>query len=105
MSAYRFDVRRLLIASRLPRVACGSPRSGRVAATGGIAALGAAIVTVAGTGVAYASWSASGAGAGSEAASSLQLSVQAIVAGDDPTNPLSPGQTADAVVKVSNPNS
>ncbi|MGN6403173.1 hypothetical protein [Sinomonas sp.] len=68
------------------------------------AVLGAAALVLAG-GTAYAYWGTSGTGSGSAAAGQLQtLATQALVQAAPGQQPLSPGGTADAVVRVSNPN-
>jgi hypothetical protein len=68
------------------------------------AVLGAAALVLAG-GTAYAYWGMSGIGSGTASAGQLQtLTTQALVQAAPGQQPLSPGSTADAVVRVSNPN-
>lgn len=68
------------------------------------AALAGLLVT-AGAGTAYAYWSVAGAGSGSAAAATMQaVTVDALVAGDNPTTALIPGGSADVVLRLTNPN-
>jgi len=68
------------------------------------AALAGLLVT-AGAGTAYAFWSSSGTGTGSAAAGTMQpVSVDALVAGDNPQTALIPGGNADVVLRITNPN-
>lgn len=68
------------------------------------AALAGLLVT-AGAGTAYAFWSGSGTGTGSAAAGTMQpVSVDALVAGDNPQTALIPGGSADVVLRLTNPN-
>ncbi|TQJ59961.1 hypothetical protein FBY30_2218 [Arthrobacter sp. SLBN-83] len=68
------------------------------------AALAGLLVT-AGAGTAYAFWSGTGAGSGSAAAGTMQaVTVDALVAGDNPKAALYPGGSADVVLRLTNPN-
>ena len=58
-----------------------------------------------GAGAAYAYWTSDGAGGGSAAAATMQtVTVDALIAGDNPQSALMPGGTADVIVRVTNPN-
>jgi len=68
------------------------------------AALAGLLVTAA-AGTAYAYWSAAGSGSGSAAAGTMQaVTVDALVAGDNPKTALIPGGSADVVLRLTNPN-
>ena len=68
------------------------------------AALAGLLVT-AGAGTGYAFWSVAGGGSGSAAAGTMQaVSVDALVAGDNPGTALIPGGSADVVLRLTNPN-
>ncbi|MDT0168088.1 hypothetical protein [Pseudarthrobacter sp. BRE9] len=68
------------------------------------AALAGLLVT-AGAGTAYAYWTAGGTGSGSAAAGTMQtVTVDALVAGDNPRTALIPGGSADVVLRLTNPN-
>ena len=68
------------------------------------AALAGLLVT-AGAGTAYAFWSGTGAGSGSAAAGTMQaVTVDALVASDNPKAALYPGGSADIVLRLTNPN-
>ncbi|MFF2344718.1 hypothetical protein [Pseudarthrobacter sp. NPDC058119] len=68
------------------------------------AALAGVLVT-AGAGTAYAFWSGTGAGSGSAAAGTMQaVTVDALVASDNPKAALYPGGSADVVLRLTNPN-
>jgi hypothetical protein len=68
------------------------------------AALAGLLVT-AGAGTAYAYWTAGGTGTGSAAAGTMQtVTVDALVAGDNPRAALIPGGSADVVLRLTNPN-
>ncbi|MBT2567162.1 hypothetical protein J7I84_11775 [Arthrobacter sp. ISL-85] len=68
------------------------------------AALAGLLVT-AGAGTAYAFWSGTGAGSGSATAATMQtVTVDALVAGDNPKTALFPGGSADVVLRLTNPN-
>ncbi|MDQ0145945.1 hypothetical protein [Pseudarthrobacter niigatensis] len=68
------------------------------------AALAGLLVT-AGAGTAYAFWSGTGAGSGSAAAGTMQVvTVDALVASDNPKAALYPGGSADVVLRLTNPN-
>jgi hypothetical protein len=65
----------------------------------------AAAVSIAGAGGAYAFWTTSGFGAATASAGTMTVSTQPFVAGDvTATQQLVPGGSADAVLKLSNPN-
>ncbi|UTT68749.1 hypothetical protein NMQ03_16195 [Arthrobacter sp. DNA4] len=65
----------------------------------------AGLLATAGAGTAYAYWTASGTGAGSAAAATMQtVTVDALVASDNPKTVLYPGGSADVVLRLSNPN-
>lgn len=75
-----------------------NPRGANAAALAGL------LITV-GAGTAYAYWSGTGAGEGSSAAGTMQaVTVDALVAGDNPTAALVPGGSADVVLRLTNPN-
>ncbi|MEO5316814.1 hypothetical protein PV772_22300 [Pseudarthrobacter sp. CC12] len=68
------------------------------------AALAGILVSV-GAGTAYAFWSGTGAGSGSAAAGTLQaVTVDALIAADNPKAALYPGGSADVVLRLTNPN-
>lgn len=65
----------------------------------------AGLLATAGAGTAYAYWTASGTGAGSAAAATMQtVTVDALVASDNPKTALYPGGSADVVLRLTNPN-
>lgn len=65
----------------------------------------AGLLAAAGAGTAYAYWNTAGAGTGSAAAATMQaVTVDALVAGDNPKSTLVPGGTADVVLRLTNPN-
>ncbi|WP_018760635.1 hypothetical protein [Arthrobacter sp. 135MFCol5.1] len=65
----------------------------------------AGLLATAGAGTAYAYWSAAGGGSGSAAAGTMQaVTVDALVAGDNPKTALIPGGSADVVLRLTNPN-
>ena len=65
----------------------------------------AGLLVTAGAGTAYAFWSGTGAGSGSAAAGTMQpVTVDALVAGDNPRTALFPGGSADVVLRLTNPN-
>ncbi|MDQ2957536.1 MAG: hypothetical protein M3Y42_11290 [Actinomycetota bacterium] len=78
----------------------GSRFSGRLAV---LLALSVAIL-LAGTTSAYAYLRTTGRGSGTAQAGTLQVQVQSVTLGDTNAGRLLPGQRADAVVKVHNPN-
>jgi hypothetical protein len=68
------------------------------------AALAGLIIT-AGAGTAYAYWTSTGSGTGSAAAGAMQaVTVDALVAGDNPKTALVPGGSSDVVLHLTNPN-
>lgn len=68
------------------------------------AALTGLLIT-AGAGTAYAYWTSTGSGTGSAAAGTMQaVTVDALVAGDNPKTALYPGGSADVVLRLTNPN-
>ncbi|WP_138442760.1 hypothetical protein [Sinomonas susongensis] len=70
-----------------------------------IAVAASAALVLGGAGAAIAYWSTTGSGPGSAAAGQLQtLTTQALVQAAPGQAPLSPGGTADVVLKVTNPN-
>lgn len=77
-------------------------RGTRVAGTASAAT--AALCLLAGGGTAYAYWATTGTGSGSAAAGTMQVSVDALVAGDSNRSSLVPGGTADVILRASNPN-
>ena len=65
----------------------------------------AGLLLTAGAGTAYAFWSGTGAGSGSAAAGTMQaVTVDALVASDNPKAALYPGGSADVVLRLTNPN-
>jgi hypothetical protein len=65
----------------------------------------AAALTITGTGGAYAYWSTEGSGQGAAETSTMTVATEELTPGDaTPSQQLLPGRTADAVVKVRNPN-
>jgi hypothetical protein len=64
-----------------------------------------ALVVALGGGIAYAYWATTGSGSGTASAGTMTISVEAIAGGDSPTGTLIPGGSADAIVRVNNPNS
>jgi hypothetical protein len=70
----------------------------------GSAAAAAALCLLAGGGTAYAYWATTGAGSGAAAAGTIQITVDALVAGDSNRSSLVPGGTADVILRTSNPN-
>ncbi|MHC6595095.1 hypothetical protein [Arthrobacter sp. C152] len=65
----------------------------------------AGLLATAGAGTAYAYWTGAGNGAGSAAAGTMQaVTVDALVAGDNPQAALIPGGSADVVLRLTNPN-
>lgn len=65
----------------------------------------AGLLIAAGAGTAHAYWTAAGAGDGSAAAGTMQaVTVDALVAGDNPREALIPGGSADVVLRLTNPN-
>lgn len=77
-------------------------RGTRVAGTASAGAV--ALCLLAGAGTAYAYWASTGAGAGAAAAGTMQISVDAVAAGDANRASLFPGGTADVILRTSNPN-
>jgi hypothetical protein len=68
-----------------------------------VAAIG--LVVALGGGVAYAYWTAHGSGSGNATNAGMQaVTVEALIAGDNPASTLIPGGTADVVVRVANSN-
>ena len=65
--------------------------------------LAVAALSIAGAGVASAVWSTTGTGAGAAGAGNLTISGEA-VSGETVTDTLYPGGSADAVIKIHNPN-
>ena len=63
----------------------------------------AAAAVLAGAGVAAATWSASGTAAGSAGTGTMTVTAAAL-SGETPDSALYPGGTADAIVKLANPN-
>jgi hypothetical protein len=77
----------------------------RIGARRTVSAVLGAVALVAAGGTAYAYWGTTGVGSGAASAGQLQtLTTQALVQAAPGQQPLSPGGTADAVVRVSNPN-
>ncbi|WP_160663335.1 hypothetical protein [Pseudarthrobacter sp. ATCC 49987] len=71
----------------------------------GTASAGAvALCLLAGGGTAYAYWASTGSGIGAAAAGTMQISVDASVAGDSNSTSMVPGGTADVILRTSNPN-
>lgn len=71
----------------------------------GTASAGAvALCLLAGGGTAYAYWASTGSGTGAAAAGTMQITVDALVAGDSNSTSLVPGGTADVILRTSNPN-
>jgi hypothetical protein len=69
------------------------------------AVIAGSVLLAAAGGTAYAYWGTAGNGSGSAAAGDLQtLTTQALVQAAAGQQPLAPGGSADAVVRVSNPN-
>ncbi|MGO4234733.1 hypothetical protein [Pseudarthrobacter sp. YAF2] len=65
----------------------------------------AGLLATAGAGTAYAYWSVTGGGSGSAVAATMQaVTVDALVAGDNPKTALYPGGSADVVLRLTNPN-
>jgi hypothetical protein len=64
-----------------------------------------AALMVTSTGGAFAYWSTSGSGSGAATVGSMAVATQALTAGDaTPAQQLLPGRSADAVLKINNPN-
>ncbi|REH39367.1 hypothetical protein BCF44_113222 [Kutzneria buriramensis] len=63
----------------------------------------ATAASLAGTGIAYAYWSTAAAGSGAASTGTMTINAAALT-GETAQNTLYPGGTADAVVKVNNPN-
>ncbi|GAB3350093.1 hypothetical protein [Amycolatopsis echigonensis] len=63
----------------------------------------AAVVLLAGTGVAFADWSSTGSASGTAATGTMTVTAAAL-SGETPASTLYPGGTADALVKLANPN-
>jgi len=61
------------------------------------------VASLAGAGIAYAYWSASGTGSATAGAGTLTINAAALT-GETAQNTLYPGGTADAIVKMNNPN-
>ncbi|MDQ1632284.1 MAG: hypothetical protein QOC80_2256 [Frankiaceae bacterium] len=65
----------------------------------------AAALTITGTGGAYAYWSTTGSGQGAAVTRTMTVATESLTAGDAaPSKQLLPGRSADAVIKVRNPN-
>lgn len=64
-------------------------------------ALGATLVL--GAGIAHAYWSSAGSASGTAASGTMTISAAAL-AGETAQNTLYPGGTADAIIKINNPN-
>ena len=77
-------------------------RGTRLAGTASAGAV--ALCLLAGAGTAYAYWASTGTGTGAAAAGTMQVTVDALVAGDSNGTTLVPGGTADVILRTSNPN-
>lgn len=78
---------------------------GRGTRLAGTASAGAvALCLLAGAGTAYAYWASTGVGTGAATAGTMQVGVDALVAGDSNGTSLVPGGTADVILRASNPN-
>lgn len=75
----------------------------RVRRMGGRLAVAVAVTSLAGTGIAYAYWESGGTGTGSAQTATMTISAAAL-SGESPNSTLFPGGTADAILKIQNPN-
>lgn len=65
----------------------------------------AGLLATAGAGTAYAYWTGTGSGSGSATAGTMQaVTIDVLVAGDNPKTALIPGGSADVVLRLTNPN-
>ncbi|HJP79774.1 MAG TPA: hypothetical protein VJ914_36215 [Pseudonocardiaceae bacterium] len=64
---------------------------------------GVVITSIMGTGVAFAYWNSTGSGTGTATDATMNISAAAL-AGETPNSTLYPGGSADAILKVDNPN-
>lgn len=65
----------------------------------------AGLLATAGAGTAYAYWTVEGGGTGSAQAGTMQaVTMDALVAGDNPQRALIPGGSADVLLRLTNPN-
>jgi hypothetical protein len=64
---------------------------------------GAIITSIMGTGVAFAYWDSTGSGSGTATDGTMTISAAAL-SGETPNSTLYPGGSADAILKVFNPN-
>jgi hypothetical protein len=72
-------------------------------ARAGLLATGIVITTIMGGGIAYAYWQTDGSGAGSAGTGTMTISAAAL-SGETANSTLYPGGSADAILKVFNPN-